>query len=106
MTARSIDKLNDMTRRDFGKVTAMAGVGTLLARSSLAALESGRKTRYAIVGLGVRSQMYQKAVLEQYAGHSEMVGYCDVNLGRLQLAHPSMTPRISREWCARASRTW
>lgn len=30
--------------------------------------------------------MYRKAVLDTYADHAEMVGYCDLNRGRLELA--------------------
>ena len=61
----------------------------LLAASSearAAAPVAGRKARYALVGLGSRSGMYQEAVLKSYAASCEMVGYCDINPGRLKLA--------------------
>jgi predicted dehydrogenase len=44
------------------------------------------KKRYALVGVSGRSGMYREAVLKTYAAHSEMVGFCDLNLGRLRLA--------------------
>lgn len=50
------------------------------------ATPTAHKKRYAIVGLGGRSRMYREAVLETYAVHSAMVGFCDLNLGRLKLA--------------------
>jgi predicted dehydrogenase len=44
------------------------------------------RKRYAQVGLGGRSHMYTQAVIETYADHAEMVGFCDSNEGRLRLA--------------------
>jgi len=41
------------------------------------------KTRYAQVGLGVRSWMYSIALAVQYAERNELVGLCDSNAGRL-----------------------
>lgn len=41
------------------------------------------RTRYAIVGLGGRSQMYVVALLEDHAERAELVGYCDVNQTRM-----------------------
>jgi predicted dehydrogenase len=79
---------NGVTRRDFMKASAAAGVGLWLAGSPMiarAAGDGGRK-RYANVGTGSRSRMYQQAVNETYAEHCEMVGYCDTNEGRLRLA--------------------
>jgi predicted dehydrogenase len=45
-----------------------------------------KKRRYVIVGLGGRSRMYQNAIQKNYNQYCELVGFCDVNLGRLQLA--------------------
>ncbi|MFW6152716.1 MAG: Gfo/Idh/MocA family protein, partial [Verrucomicrobiota bacterium] len=42
--------------------------------------------KYAIVGVGSRSRMYSKALLDKYAGHSKLVAVCDRNPGRLNLA--------------------
>jgi predicted dehydrogenase len=41
------------------------------------------RKRYAIVGLGNRSVMYTKAILDTYKDHAELVGYCDVNQVRM-----------------------
>ncbi len=42
--------------------------------------------RIAIVGLGGRHELYRDAILEQYAGTHSLVGLCDSNPGRLDLA--------------------
>ncbi|HYG22463.1 MAG TPA: Gfo/Idh/MocA family oxidoreductase [Verrucomicrobiae bacterium] len=82
---------NGINRRQFIATTSIAGGGVLLGASALAQsnptiTSSPRRKRYALVGVGGRSGMYRDAVLRTYAEHCEMVGYCDVNLGRLQLA--------------------
>ena len=81
---RSPDTLN---RRDFISATAMATAGALVTASVSAqdSVPSPRK-RYALVGVGSRSEMYRTAVLRTYPAHAQMVGYCDNNRGRLQLA--------------------
>ncbi len=80
----------DISRREFLSATAAAGAGLLLSASTIANAAtpagSSRKKRYAIVGLGGRSGMFRDAVLKTYAQYSEMIGYCDLNLGRLKLA--------------------
>jgi hypothetical protein len=81
-----------MTRREFLTTAAVAGTGVWLGASALAQSNSApaagatRKKRYALVGAGGRSRMYREAVLKTYAQHHEMVGFCDLNLGRLKLA--------------------
>ena len=82
---------NGLNRREFISAGTLAGTGLLLGASALAESSTvtaggGRKKRYALVGVGGRSGMYREAVLKTYAAHNEMVGFCDVNLGRLQLA--------------------
>jgi len=44
------------------------------------------RKRFAQVGLGGRSRMFISAVIEKYADGCEMVGFCDLNEGRLRLA--------------------
>jgi predicted dehydrogenase len=80
-----------VSRREFITTTAVVGTALLaapglLAQSVPAAAPSARKTRYALVGVGGRSGMYREAVLKTFAPYSQMVGYCDINLGRLKLA--------------------
>ena len=92
---------NDFTRREFIATTAIAGVGllaapSLLANNSSSALATPRK-RYALVGVGHRSQMYRDAVNKTYAAHCEMVGYCDVNEGRLKLAQKQARAQGAKE---------
>jgi hypothetical protein len=43
------------------------------------------KKRYAQVGVGGRSMMYSRALVEQHTEQCEMVGLCDTNPGRLAL---------------------
>ena len=79
----------DLTRRGFVTHTALTGAGIFLsgsASSRAAAPDSGRKARYAVVGVGGRSLMYREAILKNYAAHCELVGFCDINPGRLKLA--------------------
>lgn len=79
------------TRREFIATTALASAGLMTGTSlapgaAAASASSGRKRRYAIVGVGSRSQMYRDAILKTYAPHAELVGFCDLNQGRLNLA--------------------
>jgi predicted dehydrogenase len=41
------------------------------------------RTRYAIVGVGARSEMYRDAILKTYPDSCQLVGLCDNNKGRL-----------------------
>ena len=42
------------------------------------------RKRYAQVGVGSRGWMYSRAVVETYREVAEMVGFCDLNAGRLK----------------------
>ncbi len=80
--------LYSLKRRDFIKTSAGAVAGLALSRSPLIGQKAGAKQRkrYAIVGVGVRSQMYQDAIEKRYAEHARLVGICDTNPGRLELS--------------------
>jgi predicted dehydrogenase len=90
----SPDPTTSINRRQFIAGTAVTGAGILAGAHSLAAgtatnspsITGSAPHRYALVGVGGRSGMYQEAVLKTYAAHSRMVGYCDINEGRLKLA--------------------
>jgi len=77
-----------LNRREFIATTSTAAAGLLVAAPGLAqvATAGSRRKRYALVGVGGRSAMYREAVLKTYAEHAQMVGFCDINLGRLKLA--------------------
>ncbi len=77
-----------MTRREFMKTSAAVGAGSLVLSAPLAHSRSNGtgKKRYAIVGVGSRSRFYQRAIQMTYADHCDLVGFCDVNEGRLKLA--------------------
>jgi predicted dehydrogenase len=77
-----------LSRRDFAKVGAAAGLGAMLPAPTGGWFQgpAGSRVRYAIVGVGSRSQMYQKAVNTTFAQYAELVACCDTNAGRLELA--------------------
>lgn len=80
-----------LTRREILSQSALTGsallLGSQLVSPAQGAVETPRaKSRYAIVGVGSRSEMYRNAIHKTYAPFAEMVGYCDINRGRLELA--------------------
>lgn len=82
---REENKTKGFSRRDFLKVSATAGAGVLFSGNIIANSFSSLNTkkRYAIVGVGVRTGMFQNAIYGPYKDNSEVVGMCDVNMGRL-----------------------
>lgn len=70
-------------RRAFLKTVSVAGVGLALGTPAATAQSAPRRRRYAIVGVGSRSRMYQDAIEKTYAQHAELVAICDLNPGRL-----------------------
>jgi predicted dehydrogenase len=82
-------KYNFIKRRDFLKTATMASAGVMLSSvpvwSKLQTKSSMRK-KYVIVGTGSRSRMFQKATQTSHKQFSELVGLCDVNIGRLKNA--------------------
>jgi predicted dehydrogenase len=79
-------------RRTFFKTLSAAGLGlAALGGASLASAADstatgGRRKRYVNVGVGGRHLMYQDAIEKAYPAHAELVGICDTNAGRLELA--------------------
>jgi predicted dehydrogenase len=86
-------------RRTFVKGVSAAGLGLALGAAPAMAQESatpsvsvaatqaaGQRKRYAIVGTGSRYSMYRDAILGGYKDHAQLVGFCDSNPGRLELA--------------------
>lgn len=59
---------------------------TASAGAARAAATGAPRKRYALVGTGSRSGMYRQAVLRTYREHTQMVGFCDLNEGRVRLA--------------------
>jgi predicted dehydrogenase len=53
----------------------------------------GRRRRYAIVGTGGRHNMFRRAILDAYKDHAELVGLCDRNPGRVDLARRDTAQR-------------
>jgi predicted dehydrogenase len=92
-------KLRNVRRREFLKTTAVTGAGVFLAGSGISTITLGqnKKVRYAEVGLGSRSQMYQRAIYNTYKDRAEMVGLCDINEGRLKLAQEQAQRQTGKE---------
>ena len=76
-----------VSRRSFIGTTTVAGAGILVGAAALGQADTPKsRKRYALVGVGSRSQMYRTAIFKTYAEHAQLVGFCDVNEGRLKLA--------------------
>jgi predicted dehydrogenase len=76
-------------RRTFVKAVSAAGIGIALASAGVMAqgpVAPARRKRYALVGTGGRSGMYRRAIVGEFKEFAELVGLCDKNSGRLQLA--------------------
>ncbi len=56
-----------------------------MSSSPLTSTPAGRR-RYAIVGLGARHELYHDAIETTHAAQAELVGVCDSNPGRVELA--------------------
>lgn len=78
--------MNEMTRRTFVHTVAAGSAGLLMTHPLRAVAGSMTRKKYAIVGTGGRSYMYQKAIYDNFKETSELVGLCDVNVGRLKAA--------------------
>jgi len=81
MKNKGSDKI---TRRNFIRVSSIGGSGLLIAGNLLGAVQKGSKTKYAIVGVGHRTGMWQEAIYKKYSNSAEVVGFCDTNLGRMK----------------------
>jgi predicted dehydrogenase len=64
-------------------IKAGAGLGVALTAAEAAAQPAATRTRYAIVGVGSRSQMYQGAIWGDYREHAVLPAICDSNPGRM-----------------------
>ena len=74
-------------RRALLKTAGVAAVG--FAASTYAA---GRRRKYVNVGVGSRSRMYLTAITKTFAEGNELVGICDTNPGRLDVAAAFVAP--------------
>ncbi len=73
-------------RRSFVKTIAAAGLGLAVTPVGLGGESARQRRRFVQVGTGSRAIMHQEAVQRLFAEHCEMVGLCDLNPGRLELA--------------------
>jgi predicted dehydrogenase len=72
-------------RRALLKTAGVTAVG--FAASAYAA---GRRRKFVIVGVGSRARMYLTAITKTFQEGNELVGLCDVNPGRLDVAAASV----------------
>src|SRR6186713_73876 len=68
-------------RRALLKTAGVAAVG--FAASTYAA---GSRRKFVNVGVGSRPRMYLTAITKTFAANNALVGICDVNPGRLDVA--------------------
>ncbi len=52
-----------------------------------------QKRRYAVVGVGHRSEMYTNVICGTYSEITRLVGFCDVNQGRMDLRNALITEK-------------
>src|SRR5215203_5242718 len=78
-------------RRALLKTAGVAAVG--FAASTYAA---GSRRKFVNVGVGSRSRMYLTAITKTFAEGNELVGICDVNPGRLDVASRFVGPNLSK----------
>ncbi len=72
-------------RRTFVKTLTAAGLALGASPAAFARAVEPRR-RFAIVGCGSRHFMYQDAIETTYQEHAQLVGLCDLNQGRVELA--------------------
>jgi predicted dehydrogenase len=78
-----------MPRRSFVKGLSAAsalGLGAALGVAPLVAAETPRRRRYAIIGVGARSSLYQDAIEVTHKDEAELVAILDKNPGRLNVS--------------------
>ncbi|MBK9992095.1 MAG: Gfo/Idh/MocA family oxidoreductase [Verrucomicrobia bacterium] len=82
-------------RRSFVKGLSLASLGVALGVNAAASAEPAslttpaapaRRRRYVIVGTGHRHELYRDAIENDFKDTAELVGLCDKNLGRIQVA--------------------
>ena len=79
-----------VTRREFVTSATGAAVGALVAAQAVGAAPQARR-RYAIVGTGVRAiGMWGRPILRDYGDRVELVGLCDINPLRVEVAKKQM----------------
>ncbi len=86
MKSASMKPQREITRRRFLQVTAASGAGAMFAGNILAKTTGflSSKKRYAIVGVGHRTQMWQEGLYRTFHDTCEVVGFCDTNPGRMK----------------------
>ena len=79
-----------VTRREFVTSATGAAVGALVAGQAVGASPQAKR-RYAIVGTGVRAiGMWGRPILRDYGDLVDLVGLCDINPLRVEVAKKQM----------------
>ena len=77
-------------RRTFVKTLTAAGLALGASPAAFAQAVAPRR-RFAIIGCGGRHFMYQDAIETTYKDHAQLVGLCDLNPGRVEVAQARST---------------
>ncbi|MBA3272771.1 MAG: Gfo/Idh/MocA family oxidoreductase [Chthoniobacterales bacterium] len=85
---------SSIDRRIFVKSISAAGLSAAIGapttlggeKTTQPSTAASARRRYAIVGVGTRSSLFQGAIEGKYKDHAKLVGICDRNAGRLELA--------------------
>jgi predicted dehydrogenase len=122
--SRKTDETNNdwpLDRRSFIKTVSIAGIGAALSsgvsctnkdQSKLGQAKAevefpqpkrerilppplAEPKRYAIVGIGSRHGMYRNAIEGEYQPYARLVGICDINPGRMELARSKSATKPS-----------
>src|SRR5262245_43882357 len=81
-----MSKTDEPTRRDFTRASAGALLAAGTMKPGKVAAGAAARKRYAHVGVGSRAYLYLDAMQTTHADKAELVGICDVNAGRMELA--------------------
>lgn len=74
----------NIDRRSFVKISSIGGAGVIMAGNLNGIALGASPTKYAIVGVGHRTEMWQEAIYKKYNQSAEVVGFCDTNQGRMK----------------------
>ena len=91
------NQTSDMSRRNFMGISAAFGAAAAFG-SSPAAWSLDRKQRVALVGTGTRGlNFYIKRIETSHLKFVDVVGFCDKNPGRVELAQRKSKERTGRD---------
>ncbi len=72
--------------------TVLKSAGGMAVGLAATTYAAGRKRKFVNVGVGSRSRMYLTAITKTFPQGNELVGICDTNPGRMDVAEQFVTP--------------